>query len=86
MEMRKDDWRLFNQDQYLMGKNLKTKHFILQDSNIDHVHCEFCWAKFSENFNDLHDGYVTLDERYWICPTCYADFKLHFHWNLESLI
>lgn len=47
-------------------------------------HCNFCWATFSEYDDDLHEGYCTPDETYWICPECFNDFKEMFHWTLED--
>lgn len=77
-----DDWRLFNQDQYLMKKDLKRSVF-KSTENRDHVHCEFCWEKFSEQEGDLREGYLTTDERYWICDRCYSDFKDVFKWEIQ---
>lgn len=30
----------------------------------------------------LHEGYCTPDERRWICPTCFRDFREQFMWEL----
>ena len=69
-----------NQDKYLKGIKLMFCHF---DSNIrEHDHCEFCSAKFSDDKNDLHQGYCSLDKYYWICEKCYNDFKQYFDWVL----
>lgn len=48
----------------------------------DHDHCEFCMAKFSENPENLHEGYTTTDSYHWICEECYQDFKVVFQWTL----
>ncbi|MDR1101780.1 MAG: hypothetical protein LBL34_05450 [Clostridiales bacterium] len=75
------DLRLFNQEKYLKNATLKETKFKERTTN-DHKHCEFCWAKFAETTNDLHSGFATLDEKYWICPQCFNDFKAMFDWNL----
>lgn len=79
----KDDWRLFDQMTYLYQKDLKYIRFQESEMN-DHEHCSFCWAKFSEDSEDLHYGYVAMynDDDYWICETCYQDFKEMFEWKL----
>jgi len=74
------DWRIRDQDIYLMNKELRFSKF---DKSIrNHDHCQFCWEKFSENESDLHVGYCTLDYYYWICEECYGDFKNMFQWKL----
>jgi len=79
-----NDWRLFGQEQYLMNKILKKKTFDAKCVGVDHVHCDFCWAKFGGNSEDLHEGYVTLDGRYWICSECCDDFKSRFNWIVQN--
>lgn len=81
----KNDWRLTYQEDYLMGKSLKyVKAFKKYSEKWDHEHCSFCWATFSEYENDLHEGYCTLDEKYWVCPTCFEDFKEMFGWTVAE--
>lgn len=77
-----DDWRLQGQEKYLTGRKLKRVPFSPLSKTWDHEHCEFCWAKFSDHENDLHEGYVTEDNHTWICPECYEDFKELFQWDL----
>lgn len=75
-----NDWRFTGQDKYLHYVKLKWSKF---DSAIrDHDHCEFCFEKFSQNKNDLHEGYCTVDKYYWICEKCYNDFKHMFNWEI----
>jgi len=76
----KNDWRLRNQEDYLMNAQLVKKEYTAPSANWNHDHCEFCWATFSENEGDLHEGFCTLDKKNWICEQCYQDFKemLHF--------
>lgn len=74
----KDDWRLHGQEAYLLGKTFCLCKYPKES---DHDHCEFCWEKFSNFPNTLHEGYTTKDHYYWICPDCYNDFKELFKWK-----
>ena len=76
-----NDWRLNNQMEYLYKSELRYSTF-MEDERNDHEHCEFCWAKFSDEPEDLHNGYCTLDGYRWICEECYNDFKDMFKWKL----
>lgn len=76
-----NDWRLNNQMEYLYESELLYSTF-KEDEKNDHVHCEFCWATFSDDLEDLHNGYCTLDKYRWICQECYDDFKDMFKWRL----
>ena len=76
----KDDWRLLDQESYLADKTLRFCKWESNNPDYDHEHCRFCWAKFP---NEFPEGYVTTENRYWwICPTCYEDFKEMFRWKL----
>jgi hypothetical protein len=77
-----DDWRLTNQENFLKGVSLTRKRYQKYREDWDHDHCEFCWTKFSERPEDLHVGYVTLDNYHWICEDCFNDFKKLFGWHL----
>ena len=77
----KDDWRLRGQEDYLSGKTLFFRKWRAPKKEWDHDHCEFCWEKFSDYPDTLHEGYTTEDNYYWICPTCYNDFKEMFKWK-----
>lgn len=82
-----DDWRLGPQMDYLFRAHLQKKRFQATPRN-DHEHCEFCWAKFSEYPDDLHEGYFTIAgvnflQARWICETCFDDFKEMFEWTVE---
>lgn len=74
------DWRLQGQERYLSGVSLSWKTYKKPRKDWDHDHCAFCGATFSEYEGDLHEGYTTPDEYYWICKCCYEDFKEQFHW------
>mgnify|MGYP002618929732 CR=1 FL=1 len=80
MEIKSDDWRLFKQEEYMMNMTLKRTVFRQSSVGNDHCHCEFCWEKFSENENDMHIGYSSIDERMWVCDNCFRDFHEHFKW------
>ncbi len=82
----KDDLRLCGQERFLMRKTLYKIRFIKLSDKWDHEHCEFCWARFSDYKEDLHEGYCTEPSNsstaHWICPECYNDFKSDFQWKL----
>lgn len=71
-----NDWRLKGQERYLMKATLFYKNYVERTTTTDHDHCEFCFAKFSDNSPDtLHVGYTTTDDYRWICTPCFGDFK-----------
>ncbi|MBP7936891.1 MAG: hypothetical protein KA354_19795 [Phycisphaerae bacterium] len=74
------DWRLQGQEKYLRGMALCKKTYATYREGWEHEHCEFCRAKFSGCEGDLHEGYVSPDGYYWVCETCYADFRELFGW------
>lgn len=81
----KDDWRLLRgQEDYLLGVTLYWKKWKAPSAVWDHDHCEFCWEKFSESTDTLHEGYTTEDGKHWICPECFSDFKDMFRWSVNN--
>ena len=76
----KNDWRLTGQEKYLKGKKLIFAKWHPRNDRNDHDHCEFCWAKFGDFPDALHEGYTTEDMYPWVCPECYEDFKMDFEW------
>ena len=82
MIIMKEDWRLLNQKNYLYREKLIKKKFKATEQ-CDHVHCEFCWDKFGELEDMLHDGYCVDGETLWICETCFHDFKEDFEWTVS---
>lgn len=78
-----DDWRLFNQKDFLMNAKLIKMKYSKPSDKWDHDHCSFCWDKFSESDDDLQQGYCTEDGKYWICEECFNDFKDMFHFKVE---
>lgn len=79
----KNDWRLLNQEEYLMNAKLTKSEYKKPSEKWDHDHCAFCWDKFSKNDGDLHEGYCTPDKKYWICEECFNDFKEMFRFKVE---
>ena len=78
-----NDWRLKNQEKHLKGRKLMKIPYFRWSKTWDHEHCAFCWDRFSDYEGDLHEGYVTADDkRTWICPECFEDFKEMFQWEL----
>lgn len=76
-----EDWRLTTQMKYLYRAKLKKAIFKKTEQN-DHEHCEFCFDKFSEEENTLHEGYCTMDRYRWICEVCFRDFHEQFEWTV----
>lgn len=76
-----NDWRITNQMNYLYRLKLE-KVIFEKTENTDHEHCEFCWEKFGDSPENLHVGYATPDRYYWICETCFHDFKEMFEWSI----
>lgn len=81
----KSDWRLNGQEEYLTGKNLIYLKWMSHSLNSKHDHCIFCWEKFSDYEGSLHEGYVTEDGEYWICPSCFEDFQDSFAWSVVDM-
>ncbi len=84
-EIKKDDWRLTFQEKYLKGVELTWSKYTLYSENWDHDHCDFCWEKFSLHDADLHEGYTTSDQYYWVCKQCFDDFKVMFDWVVRDV-
>ena len=81
-----NDWRLTTQEKYLKGVQLEWKDYARPSETWDHDHCSFCWAKFMDASQPemLKAGYATPDEYYWVCPTCFEDFKDLFGWKVAG--
>ena len=81
-----DDWRLHGQEKYLSGVSLTWKKYKKWSETWDHDHCSFCMATFMEKTGTdiLTEGYATSDNYYWICKTCFEDFKTLFHWSIAN--
>ena len=78
-----NDWRLVKQENYLKHK-IVTKAIFNETSDCDHVHCAFCWEKIGKDLGMAHFGYRVVDGPWWICDTCFRDFKELFCWTLEQ--
>lgn len=77
-----NDWRLLNQKEFLMNAKLIKTNYVKKSEKCDHDHCAFCWDKFSENGEDLTQGYCSADRKYWICEECFNDFKEMFKFTV----
>ena len=51
---------------------------------LEHGHCEVCWARFGQHSEDLHYGYYEVDSKSWICKECYDNFRELFKWTTEN--
>jgi len=81
-----DDWRLTDQEKYLMGVTLSYRRWFSLSSTWEHDHCEFCNIKFSDKITGcLTTGYTTIDNYRWICPQCFTDFKDIFFWKVVMI-
>ena len=85
------DWRLDGQEQYLRkllrDADINFKVWSPHHRGRSHDHCEFCWAKIWDRVhgtNEFDRGYVTADDRHWICEPCFADFKDRFRLNTSA--
>lgn len=67
---------------FMINAHLKRSIFQTSLDN-DHEHCTMCGAKFSSQNSDLHEGYVTLDDRNWVCEECINDYKDKYNWTIE---
>lgn len=81
-----NDWRLTDQAKYLYKKILYWQNYQAYSETWEHDHCEFCWAKFTEEnqSEDLHAGYTTQNQYYWICETCFNDFCNLLQWQVSA--
>lgn len=82
----KDDWRLsFGREiSFYSQFTWSLKKWEITRPNWDHDHCEFCIHKITdlEIPNSLKEGWTDKDETYWICETCFADFKEMYQWKI----
>ena len=67
---------------YLLNLSISFREY--SGANDDHVHCELCWDKISMHESDLHCGYVSHDQKIWLCPDCVKSFKQLFHWKITN--
>ena len=81
----RDDWRIMGQEGYLIGKTLQYRRFDRKLVREDFDQCEFCWEVFDEDKNNPLPAYFEPTGQYWICETCFRDFREHFFWEVEIL-
>jgi hypothetical protein len=79
-----NDWRLQGQEKYLHGCQWTWKRYRKHSDEWDHDHCAFCSGKFMEPGTPaaLDEGYSTKQDYYWVCETCFDDFKGRFGWTV----
>ncbi len=77
------DWRIDNAKR-TRGALLRLTKYSRPSEDWDHDHCEGCWAKFMDtgSTNALTEGYVTEDNRRWICSDCFRDLKDEMGWKV----
>jgi len=82
-----DDWRLAFLKGYPTGITFYRIAYKQLSKQWDHDHCMTCWAKFTEDDRPedphqiIHRGYTTDEGPWWICDTCFQDFKEMFGWR-----
>jgi hypothetical protein len=85
---------------YLIGLDFKyklfTSFYTAQNFLWDHEHCEFCWQTITDQYNadNCNDkkigidydtgGYVSTDDRHWICEACFDELKNAYDWKTQS--
>jgi hypothetical protein len=74
------------QDRYLQRRTWSRKTYTKYRPDWDHDHCSFCGAKFMETGtpDTMHEGYSTQEDYYWVCSTCFEDFKEMFEWTAQD--
>jgi len=77
------DWRVDNAKR-TRGAVLHLRKYARPREDWDHDHCEGCFAKFMESGSPevLTEGYITEDNKRWICPDCFRDLKEEMEWKL----
>ena len=71
------EWEIKNKN-YLYGKKVEKKEYPM---NVEHTHCELCWARFGNYAGDLKQGFFECESQSWICDDCYNIFRKHFKWT-----
>lgn len=72
-----EDWRLSRgQEDYLSGVVFHKERMLPQPQDLGfHKHCELCWTTLSPYGTDEHEGYVSENRQYWLCQSCFQEFK-----------
>lgn len=73
------DWRDRGQGKYFAGVVFTLQTYQPPSAQWDHEHCEYCFAKITADSTiaDSHQvAYASADKRWWVCETCFADFRL----------
>lgn len=83
-----DDWRIQNQESYLLNAHLVWCSYKKPSQEWDHDHCEFCGVKFMEASDAtgediLREVCKALDANDdWICKQRYQDFSDRFRFRV----
>jgi hypothetical protein len=80
----RNDWRIMGQEGYLLNKKLQHRHFSRTLCRDDFTQCEFCWSLFDKDVSCPSMAFFEPQGKYWICETCYRDFREHFGWEVED--
>lgn len=72
------EWETKNKA-YLYDKKIIKKDY---PSDVDHAHCELCWARFGSSDGDLRKGYFERESQSWICEDCFTVFRDYFRWRI----
>lgn len=83
-----NDWRLdiAQEPSFYEKFTWELKKWTQTRSNWDHDHCDFCGTEISNIINDeiQNIGWTNDDEYYWICETCFDDFKDLYQWKIRK--
>jgi hypothetical protein len=81
----KPDWRVENAKR-TQGMTFRRSMHKAKSATWEHEHCVACWDKFMENGppGTFKEGYVSPEERFWICSECFHDLQETMSWKLAS--
>lgn len=83
----KDDWRLTNGYNGASVEGLHFQHRLF-DRTIcieDFDECAYCYKQFDADEQHPLSAYYCRKKPFWVCETCFSDFKAHFGWTAEEL-
>ena len=85
--MEPNDWRLdmAQEPEFYKKYVWEFKKWSQTRAHWGHDHCEFCNTEISSINNEeiLDEGWTNENEYYWVCKTCFSDFKEIFKWNIK---
>jgi len=81
-----DDWRLLvGYDSGVNNLDFQHRLFDRTISIEDFDLCEYCHKSFDEDEKHPIHAYYCQRRHFWVCETCFQDFKDHFGWTAEEL-